>query len=120
MTERVKGLTLEQAGMIKNTEIAKELCLPPVKLHCSSKPTCPGSATIGGKPANAALQPRLAVLAEDAITAAIKVSPPCRLLHVCSLVADQPLSLMQDYRRKQLGAAAASAPAASAQASATV
>lgn len=37
MTERVKGLTLEQAGMIKNTEIAKELCLPPVKLHCSSK-----------------------------------------------------------------------------------
>jgi len=37
MTERVKGLTLEQAGAIKNTEIAKELCLPPVKLHCSSK-----------------------------------------------------------------------------------
>ena len=37
MTERVKGLTLEQAGAIKNTEIAKELCLPPVKLHCSSE-----------------------------------------------------------------------------------
>jgi NifU-like protein involved in Fe-S cluster formation len=36
MTERVKGLTLEEAGKIKNTEIAKELCLPPVKLHCSS------------------------------------------------------------------------------------
>lgn len=36
MTERVKGLSLEEAGMIKNTEIAKELCLPPVKLHCSS------------------------------------------------------------------------------------
>ncbi|KAF5363578.1 hypothetical protein D9756_000541 [Leucocoprinus leucothites] len=35
MTERVKGLTLEEAGRIKNTEIAKELCLPPVKLHCS-------------------------------------------------------------------------------------
>jgi NifU-like protein involved in Fe-S cluster formation len=35
MTERVKGLTLEDAGKIKNTEIAKELCLPPVKLHCS-------------------------------------------------------------------------------------
>lgn len=29
-------MTLEQAGSIKNTEIAKELCLPPVKLHCSS------------------------------------------------------------------------------------
>jgi len=36
MTERVKGLSLEKAGEIKNTEIAKELCLPPVKLHCSS------------------------------------------------------------------------------------
>lgn len=37
MTERVKGLSLEEAGKIKNTEIAKELSLPPVKLHCSSK-----------------------------------------------------------------------------------
>ncbi|CEG83898.1 Putative Iron sulfur cluster assembly protein 1, mitochondrial [Rhizopus microsporus] len=36
MTERVRGLTLEQASQIKNTEIAKELCLPPVKLHCSN------------------------------------------------------------------------------------
>lgn len=36
MTERVKGLSLEEAEKIKNTEIAKELCLPPVKLHCSS------------------------------------------------------------------------------------
>ncbi|CAL1701593.1 unnamed protein product [Somion occarium] len=36
MTERVKGLSLEDAEKIKNTEIAKELCLPPVKLHCSS------------------------------------------------------------------------------------
>ncbi|KAF8743813.1 hypothetical protein AX14_000223 [Amanita brunnescens Koide BX004] len=35
LTERVKGLSLEEAGKIKNTEIAKELCLPPVKLHCS-------------------------------------------------------------------------------------
>ncbi|WWD16209.1 FeS cluster assembly scaffold IscU [Kwoniella shandongensis] len=47
MTERVKGMTLEQAGAVKNTEIAKELCLPPVKLHCS-------------------------LLAEDAIKSAIK------------------------------------------------
>ncbi|WVR05446.1 iron sulfur cluster assembly protein 1, mitochondrial [Kwoniella sp. DSM 27419] len=47
MTERVKGMTLDQAGAIKNTEIAKELCLPPVKLHCS-------------------------LLAEDAIKSAIK------------------------------------------------
>lgn len=47
MTERVKGMTLEEAGEIKNTEIAKELCLPPVKLHCS-------------------------MLAEDAIKSAIK------------------------------------------------
>jgi len=35
MTQRVKGLTLEAAGAVKNTEIAKELALPPVKLHCS-------------------------------------------------------------------------------------
>lgn len=47
MTERVKGMSLEDAGKIKNTEIAKELCLPPVKLHCS-------------------------MLAEDAIKAAIR------------------------------------------------
>ncbi|CDS13233.1 Putative Iron sulfur cluster assembly protein1, mitochondrial [Lichtheimia ramosa] len=47
MTERVRGMTLEEAGQIKNTEIAKELCLPPVKLHCS-------------------------MLAEDAIKSAIK------------------------------------------------
>ncbi|KAI0265147.1 NifU-like N terminal domain-containing protein [Gloeopeniophorella convolvens] len=47
MTERVKGLSLEEAGKIKNTEIARELALPPVKLHCS-------------------------MLAEDAIRSAIK------------------------------------------------
>ena len=35
MTERVKGLTLEEAGAIKNTEVAKELCLPPVKCNAS-------------------------------------------------------------------------------------
>ena len=28
---------LDEAGKIKNSDIAKELCLPPVKLHCSSK-----------------------------------------------------------------------------------
>lgn len=36
-TEWVKGKTLDQAGALKNTDIAKELCLPPVKLHCSSE-----------------------------------------------------------------------------------
>lgn len=36
MTERVRGMSLEDAGAIKNTDVAKELCLPPVKLHCSS------------------------------------------------------------------------------------
>src|SRR5215208_6821481 len=36
MTERVRGMSLEEAGKIRNTEIAKELSLPPVKLHCSS------------------------------------------------------------------------------------
>ncbi|MGD8912181.1 MAG: Fe-S cluster assembly scaffold IscU [Candidatus Thiodiazotropha sp.] len=47
LTEWVKGKTLEQAQEIKNSEIAEELALPPVKVHCS-------------------------VLAEDAIKAAIK------------------------------------------------
>jgi len=47
LTELVRGMSLDDAGRIKNTEIAKELCLPPVKLHCS-------------------------MLAEDAIKSAIK------------------------------------------------
>ena len=34
-TEWIKGKTLDQANEIKNTEIAKELALPPVKIHCS-------------------------------------------------------------------------------------
>ena len=46
LTEWVKGKTLEEAQEIKNTQIAEELALPPVKVHCS-------------------------VLAEDAIKAAI-------------------------------------------------
>lgn len=46
LTEWVKGKTLDEAGQIKNTELAEELALPPVKIHCS-------------------------VLAEDAIKAAI-------------------------------------------------
>jgi nitrogen fixation NifU-like protein len=46
VTEWVKGKTLEQAGSIKNSQIAEELALPPVKIHCS-------------------------ILAEDAIQAAI-------------------------------------------------
>jgi nitrogen fixation NifU-like protein len=46
LTEWVKGKTLEEAQQIKNTDIAEELALPPVKVHCS-------------------------VLAEDAIQAAI-------------------------------------------------
>jgi len=46
VTEWVKGKTLDQAGTIKNSEIAEELALPPVKIHCS-------------------------ILAEDAIKAAV-------------------------------------------------
>ena len=38
LTELVKGMTLEQAGRIRNTEIAKELCLPPVKRKSSRPP----------------------------------------------------------------------------------
>lgn len=39
-TEWVKGKSLDEAGKLKNTDIAKELCLPPVKLHCSSNFFC--------------------------------------------------------------------------------
>ncbi|GES62643.1 iron sulfur cluster assembly protein [Aspergillus terreus] len=35
LTELVRGMTLEEAGKVTNVAIAKELCLPPVKLHCS-------------------------------------------------------------------------------------
>lgn len=35
VSEWVKGKTLEEAGEIKNTAIAQELSLPPVKIHCS-------------------------------------------------------------------------------------
>ncbi|NP_001290833.1 iron-sulfur cluster assembly enzyme ISCU, mitochondrial [Esox lucius] len=35
VTEWVKGKSIAEAMTIKNTDIAKELCLPPVKLHCS-------------------------------------------------------------------------------------
>lgn len=35
LTEWVKGRTLDEAASIKNTEIAEELALPPVKIHCS-------------------------------------------------------------------------------------
>ncbi|KAJ5144000.1 uncharacterized protein N7515_002787 [Penicillium bovifimosum] len=35
LTELVRGMTLDEAGKVKNTDVAKELCLPPVKLHCS-------------------------------------------------------------------------------------
>jgi NifU-like protein involved in Fe-S cluster formation len=66
MTERVKGLSLDEAGKIKNTEIAKELALPPVKLHCSS-------AYMSLFPLLAWLtSPPSPVLAEDAIRSAIK------------------------------------------------
>ena len=34
-TEWIKGKTVDEAGKLRNSDIAKELCLPPVKLHCS-------------------------------------------------------------------------------------
>ena len=64
MTERVKGLSLDEAGKIKNTEIAKELALPPVKLHCSSVYMSLFSPHL--------VDITTSVLAEDAIRSAIK------------------------------------------------
>ena len=63
MTERVKGLSLEEAGKIRNTEIAKELSLPPVKLHCSSECLVMSCVRM--------VFMMLLVLAEDAIRSAI-------------------------------------------------
>jgi NifU-like protein involved in Fe-S cluster formation len=40
LTELVQGMTLEQASKVKNTEIAKELCLPPVKCKFSVSFQC--------------------------------------------------------------------------------
>ena len=66
MTEWVKGKTLDQAMTIKNTQIAEELALPPVKIHCSILAEDAIKAAIGdykkkqaaeGKPASAATQP---------------------------------------------------------------
>ena len=34
-TEWIKGKTLQEAAELKNTDIVEELCLPPVKIHCS-------------------------------------------------------------------------------------
>lgn len=61
----------EQAGAIKNTEIARELCLPPVKLHCSSEYN-EGQTSLGPGADFLELHLRYLVLAEDAIQAAIK------------------------------------------------
>lgn len=36
LTELVRGMSLDDAGKVKNTEIAKELCLPPVKRTCTN------------------------------------------------------------------------------------
>ena len=38
LTELVRGMTLEDAGKVRNTEIARELCLPPVKCEFASLP----------------------------------------------------------------------------------
>lgn len=66
-TEWVKGKTVDQALQLKNTDIAKELKLPPVKLHCSSKYTidCCDCCTM------LQINFYIAVLAEDAIKAAL-------------------------------------------------
>lgn len=65
LTELVRGMTLEEAGKIKNTEIAKELCLPPVK-----RELFPLSKFSISHLANLTLV-HCSMLAEDAIKSAI-------------------------------------------------
>ena len=67
LTELVKGMTLEQAGRIKNTEIAKELCLPPVK----RKSTLPRRYRNKMTHADCTITVHCSMLAEDAIKSAI-------------------------------------------------
>jgi NifU-like protein involved in Fe-S cluster formation len=68
MSELVNGMTLDEAGNVKNTAIAKELSLPPVKLHCSSKFSEYDILTTNG---GADQHFYVLVLAEDAIKSAI-------------------------------------------------
>lgn len=58
LTELVRGMTLEEAGRVKNTEIAKELCLPPVKRE-SSCPSAHQTWYLGIQDANNRLSPLL-------------------------------------------------------------
>ncbi|KAK9447722.1 NifU-like N terminal domain-containing protein [Limtongia smithiae] len=75
LTELVRGMSLDEAGKVKNTTIAKELSLPPVKLHCS-------------------------MLAEDAIKSAIKdyrsksrrAPQPTVLRNTASIAIETPMS----------------------------
>ena len=64
VTEWVKGKSLDEALTIKNTHIAKELALPPVKIHCS-------------------------ILAEDAIKAAVNDYKAKNSAHAAFAVADE-------------------------------
>ncbi|KAI0984352.1 hypothetical protein GJ496_006954 [Pomphorhynchus laevis] len=66
-TELIKGISIDDARHLKNTVIAKELCLPPVKLHCS-------------------------MLAEDAIKAAIDNYKAKQKIHGQSKV-DKPATI---------------------------
>lgn len=70
LTQLVRGMTLEQAARIKNTEIAKELCLPPVKRELFFSDTRVGadSEKCG---INATSVVHCSMLAEDAIKSAI-------------------------------------------------
>jgi iron-sulfur cluster assembly enzyme ISCU, mitochondrial len=88
LTELVRGMTLEDAGKIRNTEIAKELCLPPVKLHCS-------------------------MLAEDAIKAAISnyyvKNPKARKTDLGSATAQMPKIEIEQVGEMSNGQATATA-----------
>lgn len=70
VTEWVKGKTLDQAAEIRNTQIAQELALPPVKIHCS-------------------------ILAEDAIKAAVQ---DYKARHAAVETASTPSSTLKSSR----------------------
>jgi Fe-S cluster assembly scaffold IscU len=80
LTDLVTGMSLDEASRIKNVDISRELCLPPVKLHCS-------------------------LLAEDAIKSAIKNYHSKRA--TATNLASTPASTLSDVAAKPQAAAAA-------------
>lgn len=89
LTELVRGMSLDEAGKVKNTEIAKELCLPPVKrmFNCSQRKSTEHRANV--------ITVHCSMLAEDAIKSAISdyytKNPNSKITNLAGTEAKMPL-----------------------------